>query len=163
MKRKIGMAVISLGLIGTVVILLLGARYLTGPSFRVVIPGQTSLSLEEGVYTVYHEYNTAINGVYYGEIDIRGLSLKVTGTEKVPMMPSRSLSTYHKQGRSGKSIFSFEIKYSGEYDIEGSFTEDVVLVINKMSVFNFLMYFAVSAVIFVMSLVIGIYLIVKKT
>ncbi len=114
---------------------------------RFIAPqSEVVLQLEPGEYTVYYEYKTYFEEVYYDTGNsINGLKLKIKNTlsnEEVKVKNSTFSSSYTNSDGSGVSVLDFEIKKSGEFKISSSFTdsehEKVILSIGKTMAWNFI-------------------------
>lgn len=92
---------------------------------QVVVPGSAELPLREpGTYTIFHERESVLDGRYYSSGDISGLRVELaSGTtgELVPLRAPTGSTSYSLGGRSGVSIFSFEIEEAGPYRLTATF------------------------------------------
>ena len=107
---------------------------------QVVVPGNNDLILSKsGNYTVFHEYESAVNGrIYSGEQDIPGLMVEFKNKSTGIKIPFQSLSgkvTYNHGGRSGKAVLEFNIRQPGVYTVYGWYQKSngpqVVLAVGK--------------------------------
>jgi hypothetical protein len=87
---------------------------------QVVVPGSADMSLTEtGVYTVFYEYRSVVDGVVYinnanpPPMDC-SLTNAATGAD-VPLSPSLGSSNYSLGSREGVSVMSFTIDQPGTY------------------------------------------------
>jgi hypothetical protein len=89
---------------------------------QVVMPGSATLDLNEaGVYTIFHERRSVVDGKSYSSDGMAGLRLSVfaaNGTE-VNLTPS-SGSTYTFNGREGHSVYAFQVATPGQYRVTGT-------------------------------------------
>ncbi len=95
---------------------------------QVVVPGNGDLQLyERGVYTVFYENQTAVNGrVYSTGEDIPGLQIEVknkTTGQEVPTHPSEGSMSYSLGSRSGRSVLAFDIDQPGIYELSAGYPE----------------------------------------
>ena len=95
---------------------------------QVMMPGEAELSLDRsGTYTIFHEHESIVEGRYYSSPEaIAGLAVRMTsGASGAPVElrapPVRA--TYSFGGRSGVSIFSFEIDRPGSYRISAGYPD----------------------------------------
>ena len=85
---------------------------------RVVVPGSATLDLgKPGVYTIFHEKQSVVDGRFYASDSVSGLRVDViaeaTGAP-VRLEPATSTS-YSMGSRQGASIFAFTIDQPGRY------------------------------------------------
>ncbi|ADU32095.1 hypothetical protein [Evansella cellulosilytica] len=94
---------------------------------RVIVPGATEIHLEEGDYTVFHEYRSVIDGkVYSTETALTGLYVRLlekSNGSHIEMSPVRFNTNYSLNGREGEGLLSFTIEEEGTYILEGSYEE----------------------------------------
>ena len=116
-------------------------------SFRFIAPcNEVSVQLETEKYTVYYEYKTYFEGVYFDTgSSINGLKLNIKdkfNNEEITVKNSAVNSSYTNSNGSGVSVLDFEIEKSGEYAISSSFVDDkhkkVVLSIGKTMGWGFI-------------------------
>ena len=86
---------------------------------RGVVPGDVALRLAEpGVYTIYHEHRTRIDGRVHDGGSLDGLRLRVvevaTG-EAVRVGPPTVNGSYSRGDRAGVAVFSFRAGRPGAY------------------------------------------------
>lgn len=88
---------------------------------RVVVPGSEEILLKHaGEHTIYHEYQSVVDGEIYsmerGGISGLRLSLKSAETgREIPLLTSSMSSSYSMGSRSGVSLFVFTIDSPGKY------------------------------------------------
>ncbi len=119
----------------------------TGSNFRFTAPAsEVSVQLETGKYTIYYEFKTYFEDVYFdtGE-NINGLKLDIKDkiyNEEVTVKNSAVNASYTNSNGSGVSVLDFEIIQPGEYEIISSFVdsehEKVVLNIGKTMGWSFI-------------------------
>jgi len=90
-----------------------------------VMPGSHTLQLDEpGTYTIFHEYQSVVNGTRYGTSpnDIQTLTCEVVqvgaaGSAEmgIPVVPPSANMNYNLMERSGYAIFQFTINQPGSY------------------------------------------------
>lgn len=111
----LGAAIMIAGVIMFIVSIVGMASDMDTDSTRFVVPGEQEIKIEEpGKYIIYYEYQSTIDGVMYstGNADISGLGVLVinkSSDKKVDVTASTMNSTYSMNGRSGASMFEFEI------------------------------------------------------
>lgn len=103
-------------------------RGLTQGLQQVVVPGEAELVLEEpGSYTIFHEHQSVVDGRYYSSPDeISGLEVRVvsiTTGEPIALRAPGASTSYSLGGRSGVSIFSFDVAEPGRYRLAARFPE----------------------------------------
>lgn len=91
---------------------------------RVVVPGSSVLTLDKpGVYTIYHEQKSVVDGQYYASDSVGGLRVgltaEATGAAVKLAEPSGS-SSYSIGNRKGTSIFVFTIDQPGRHRLTAS-------------------------------------------
>ncbi len=94
---------------------------------RVVVPGETSLNLEDDIYLIYYESRSAVDGRQFSTDQLPELlNIKVTspGGAAVETDPAREV-TYELGGRSGRSILEFWIEEDGKYLLSASYPQGV--------------------------------------
>ncbi|MGI9404942.1 MAG: hypothetical protein ACR2O4_01110 [Hyphomicrobiaceae bacterium] len=94
---------------------------------QVVVPGEAELVLDKaGTYTIFHERHSVVDGQVFVSETVTGLRVKVvsagTGTP-VPIAPASVGTNYSIGGRSGSSIFTFEIETPGRYRIAAAYDD----------------------------------------
>ncbi|OQX99935.1 MAG: hypothetical protein B6I20_09475 [Bacteroidetes bacterium 4572_117] len=131
----------------------------TDLNHRFVAPcNKEVVELEAGGYTVYHEYKTYFEDVYFDtRSSINGLKVQVqnqSDNKEIVVKNSTFNSTYSTSDVSGAAILMFEIEKKGKYIVESSFVdaehEKVVLSIGKTMGFSF-----VNSVFGVMGVLLG--------
>lgn len=103
---------------------LLGMAGMSKGAQRVVVPSETTITLAEaGKYTVFHEYESEVDGVRYEghrpPSDVR-LESVLDGSSVIVERRDGS-SKYSYSGRSGVSVYQFEIKVSGDYVLHAGY------------------------------------------
>lgn len=128
-----------MGLVGFVLILFLGLGSLTKSFQRFQVPGRVALDLPQAkVYTIYHEYQSYLDGRSYS--NTQGLPpLKVsvisqkTG-QRLPVKPSTTKASYQLGSYEGKSLLQFKVPEAGIYVINGSFPDGAKEPVTVLSV-----------------------------
>lgn len=86
---------------------------------RVTAPGTESIEIDKaGKYTIYFEYDSVLDGKVYHTNDISDMYFTLTNKstgEHIDLDNSAVNASYSLNGRSGKSIFEFEVDEPGEY------------------------------------------------
>jgi hypothetical protein len=93
---------------------------------RVVVPGQAELRLDKtGDYTIFHEYRSVVDGRVYYAVSLSGLRVTVTAPDgsALALTSPRATSRYNVSGRSGVSVFAFNVAAPGTYRLT-AFYED---------------------------------------
>ncbi|RLD79156.1 MAG: hypothetical protein DRJ10_09260 [Bacteroidetes bacterium] len=136
----------------------------TAPANELIIP------LEAQNYTVYYEYKTYFENVYFDTGNrINGLQLKIKNKlnhKETVVTNSTFNSSYTNSNGSGVSVLDFEIKQSGDYVISASFVqakhEKVVLSIGKTmgwgfinSIFGIIGIFLASIILSILTAIFG--------
>jgi hypothetical protein len=102
-----------------------GISGLNNALIRVVVPGTSELTLAEpGSYTIYHEYESVIDGRIYSSQNVEGLQVSLTeeaGDLTVPVGPVSGSTRYSLGGHSGVSVLSFDIVRSGRYRLTAGY------------------------------------------
>jgi hypothetical protein len=91
---------------------------------QVVVPGNSDLVLyETGKYTIFYEYQGAVNGtVYSADKNISGLRIELENKSTMLRLSLHSpqfSETYSVGGLSGRSIFEFDVVQPGVYELIG--------------------------------------------
>jgi hypothetical protein len=96
----------------------------TGRMMRVLVPGQTDLMLKEaGTYTIYHEYESTFEGRVYHVTSVSGLNITVRARPSGEVVPLQStMNTRYRIGSTaGRSLFDFEVRAPGSYQISATY------------------------------------------
>jgi hypothetical protein len=95
----------------------------TGRMMRVLVPGQTDLVLREpGTYTIFHEYQSTFEGRVYDVATVSGLNVMVrAGGAVVPLVATKTNTRYRVGSGAGRSLFDFEARTAGTYQISASY------------------------------------------
>ena len=126
-----GFAVLILivGIVLFVVFIFYNLKTLPEGLTQLVAPGKSNLTLQTtGKYTVYYEYQSVVGGRVYstGENLPSGLQFSVATKEtgaNIPISASTMKSSYSIGGRSGVSVFDFEIERPGVYELTSWYSE----------------------------------------
>ena len=89
---------------------------------QVVMPGSATLNLSEvGIYTIFHERRSVVDGKTYSSNDTAGLRLSVFAADGTELdLTTSTGSTYTFGGREGHSFYTFDVKTPGQYRITGT-------------------------------------------
>ncbi len=106
---------------------------------QVIVPGEREVLLQEpGNYQIFYERRSVIgNRVFDTGEGISGLTCELTfreTSEKIPLAPSSTHSTYSLGSREGVALFDFQITRPGTYLLNASLAGGgpaVVLAIGK--------------------------------
>lgn len=104
-----------------------------------VVPGSYELVIEEpGTYTIFHEYQTTIDGKYYdNDEDISGMSIILENKADGSIIELRAPanSNYSYNGRQGTSVAAFKVREPGTYILSAEYENgqgpDVVLTVSE--------------------------------
>jgi len=112
--------ILVVGIASFVFFLLSRLNGLTDELIQVVVPGEQDLTLSEpGNYTIFHEHRSVVgNRVYSSGAPLSGLLCSLTSNatgEPIALTPVSSSSHYDVGGRSGNSVFEFQIVEPGSY------------------------------------------------
>lgn len=93
---------------------------------RFVVPGEQTLTLEAGEYTVFHEPQSVIDGKIYSGGSLSGMTVTVTGPDGgvVPVSGSTTGGRYTLGGHTGFAVFDFAAASPGDYVIAGRYADD---------------------------------------
>lgn len=114
---------------------------------RVTAPGTASIEIDKaGKYTIYFEHDSVLDGKVYHTSDISDilftLTSKSTG-EQIDLNSSLANTSYSINGRSGQSIFDFDVSEPGEYILETIYDtgtgENAVLAVGRPFVYQMVM------------------------
>ena len=114
------------GLAYFAVFLVQGIGELSFGMTQVIVPGEQEIVLPEpGDYTIFHEYESVVDGkVYSGPAGLAGMQCtlrsKATGST-VPLEKPAGQSTYTINDRSGTSVLAFTIDEPGTYVLTGEY------------------------------------------
>lgn len=92
---------------------------------RFVVPGEQTLTLEAGSYTIFHEPQSVVDGMIYSGGSLGGMSVAVTGPDgsEAPLSPAGS-GRYSFGGHTGFAVFDFTAAAAGPYVIAGRYADD---------------------------------------
>ncbi len=91
---------------------------------RFVVPGERTLTLEAGSYTIFHEPQGTIDGKIYAGGSIEGLSVVVTGPDDVSVpLASAGSGRYSFGGHTGFAVFDFTAPAAGSYVVAASYPD----------------------------------------
>lgn len=113
-----------LGWTATVVFLVSRLSDSTGSMIRALVPGQVDIVLKEpGTYTIFHEYESTLDGRVYHVGDVSGLNIRVRSQTAGQDISLRSAtgSRYRAMSNAGRSLFDFNVEAPGAYQIVASY------------------------------------------
>jgi hypothetical protein len=89
---------------------------------QVVMPGSVTLDLRTpGIYTIFHERRSVVDGKSYSSSSTSGLRLSVFAADGTELdLKTNTGSTYTFGGREGHSFSTFEVKTPGPHRITGT-------------------------------------------
>lgn len=131
-SRKLFMLSASFGLFSIVAflyILLTGIFGLPAQLKQLKLPGRVTLTLEEaGNYTIFHEYQSEIDGqtINSSSEPVEAMILTITDSSgtSFEVEPTGMSSDYQIMGRSGYGLYELQLPQPGEYTFEGRYPED---------------------------------------
>ena len=103
-----------------------GIDGITNGLIRVPVPGETSVDLEAGDWTIFYEHVGEYNGELYNtSSDAPLMNVSVTGEDgqEAEVGPSTGSFDYNISGKAGYSIGDFEIDDEGSYTIVTSVSD----------------------------------------
>ena len=91
---------------------------------RFVVPGEQTLTLEPGSFTIFHEPQSVIDGKIYSGGSLGGMTVSVTapGGSAVPLSAASS-GRYTLGGHTGFAVFDFTAASPGAYVIAGRYDD----------------------------------------
>ncbi len=138
-----GALVIVLGIIFAIQIVYRGITGFGRSMVRAKMPGETTMRLDEtGRYTIYHEYETVIDGDYHrSSPGLGALRLRLECGEaggEVALEPLRGSAIYTIGARSGEAMLTFSIDQPGRYNLSGWYSNEgknrpIMLVVMRSS------------------------------
>ena len=147
----VGATVLVAGLIAFIVFLVISINRISEslPQIQVVVPGTHEIHLaESGTYTVFYEHRSVIdNKVYSTAVSLSGLSVTLYSEDysrEIMLSAPAGSTTYETGGRSGRSIFEFEIEETGTYVLNASYPEgvggyDIVLAVGQFKLLGLIL------------------------
>jgi hypothetical protein len=109
---------------GFTIFLLVRLNGLGASLLQVVVPGEAQLNLvETGSYTIFHEYNSVVDGKVYAVPVLSGLRVSVTSPagKTLALNAPGGTSRYSFASREGISVFTFEVGEPGTYQLTASY------------------------------------------
>lgn len=98
-----------------------GLDGITNGLTRVAVPGQKSVDLDAGEWTVFYEHTGEFEGEPFATAnEAPGMTMTVVGSEgeQVPVRASTSSLEYNVGGHAGFAIGEFDVDEAGSYSIE---------------------------------------------
>lgn len=96
-----------------------GLTHATDSLSQIVAPGRAELELQPGLYTVFHEEQSTVNGKIYSTTQsVNGLSCRASSVQNgstVSIQKPTMSTSYSVNGRSGHSVLEFSIQQAGKY------------------------------------------------
>jgi hypothetical protein len=91
---------------------------------RFVVPGEQTLTLEAGNYTIFHEPQGVIDDKIYAGGSIEGLSVTITGPDgaTIQLAPASS-GRYSFGGHTGFAVFDFTAAAAGQYLVAANYPD----------------------------------------
>ena len=92
---------------------------------RLIVPGEQTLTLEAGNYTIFHEPQGVLDGKIYAGGSLSGLTVTVTAPDgsDVPLAAAGS-GRYSFGGHTGFAVFDFTAASPGAYIIAGRYADN---------------------------------------
>jgi hypothetical protein len=91
---------------------------------RFVMPGEQTLTLEAGKFTIFHEPQSVVDGKIYSGGSLGGMTVTVAGPDgsDVPLTAAGS-GRYSFSGHTGFAVFDFTAASPGPYVIAGRYAD----------------------------------------
>ena len=92
---------------------------------QIVVPGERTLTLEPGNYTIFHESRSVVDGRIYDSPSLGGLAVAVTSAaaQPVALAPVTMSGRYTFGGRTGFAAFDFTVVEPGDYTVAGRYPD----------------------------------------
>jgi hypothetical protein len=93
---------------------------------RTVVPGEVALTLDEGgTYTIFHEYHSLVDGRLYAVDGVSGLIVTMRSRPGGAVLALKSAVgvSYDFGDRAGRSLFEFEVRSPGNYQLTSSYSD----------------------------------------
>ena len=106
--------------------LLSGLQGITDGLTRMVIPGEATIDLEPGTWTVFYEHSGDFEGeTFFSSSASPGMNITVTTSEgeSTPVTASGGSFEYNVGGHSGQSIAQFQTDHEGEHLVSVSLAD----------------------------------------
>lgn len=117
-------AIVAVGFSLMAALLIWQLPYLTKGMQRVVMPGEASLILEPGTYTIFNEYRTQVDGKFYSGAPLDGLVLKIVGPNGSELDLDEPMSSrYSVGGRHGVAAYAFTVTEPGPHTLKAKYEE----------------------------------------
>ncbi len=91
---------------------------------RFVVPGNIDLTLgEPGLYTIFHESESVVDGKLYAAPSIGGLRITVVGDDgnSIPVANPNFSAHYAVGGHTGEAVLVFSIATPGRYRLSATY------------------------------------------
>lgn len=120
----VGLAIFIAGMATMAIFLLSRLTGMEDGLTRVVVPGEHTISLAAGTYTIFHETQSVIDGKIYSSSGLSGLTVSVTGPDggAVPLAAASS-GRYSFSGHTGFAVFDFTAPAAGDYVLAGRYDD----------------------------------------
>jgi len=123
----VALAAFLAGAAGAALFLLPRIQALQERLTRVVVPATVDLRLERpGAYTIFHEPQSVVGGTLYHAEVISGLTValhEAASGRGLALAQPGATTSYSFGGRSGTSIFDFEIAEPGDYRLSADYAD----------------------------------------
>lgn len=121
----VALVIFLAGMAGMAAFLLTRLMSMDSGLTRFVVPGEQTLTLEAGSYTIFHEPQGVVDDKIYAGGSIEGMTVSVTGPDgrAVPLSAAGS-GRYSFGGHTGFAVFDFTAASAGQYVIAGSYADD---------------------------------------
>jgi len=114
----VGLAIFIAGMATMAIFLLSRLTGMEDGLTRVVVPGEHTITLEAGTYTIFHETEGVIDGKIYSSSGLSGLTVSVAAPDgaTIPLTEASS-GRYSFSGHTGFAVFDFAAPTAGDYTI----------------------------------------------
>lgn len=112
----VGLAIFIAGMATMAVFLLSRLTGMEDGLTRVVVPGEHTITLAAGTYTIFHETQSVIDGKIYSSSGLSGLTVSVAAPDgaTIPLTDASS-GRYSFSGHTGFAVFDFAAPTAGDY------------------------------------------------
>ena len=121
----VGLLVFLAGMTGMGVYLFDRLSHMADGLTQIVVPGERTLPLQPGKYTVFHESQSVVDGRIYDTPSLGGLTVAVTGPDgaAVTLTTVTMSGRYSFGGRTGFAAFDFTVDKAGDFTVAGRYPD----------------------------------------